>query len=65
MSFVKKPPKELVEAEAAFGGNPFVISCREWFDEKGFLTKKQKEALTAIEDDYDDDEHRLAWHDMF
>jgi len=39
-------PKELLDAEQRVPHSAFVQSCRAFFDKRGFLSDKQKRALT-------------------
>jgi hypothetical protein len=40
----------LADAEDAFPDSDFVSSVNEWFDEHGFITESQEEALNRIVD---------------
>lgn len=42
--------KALRRAEEAFPDSDYVASVREWFNEKGFITEAQEEALAKIAD---------------
>ena len=43
---------ELSAAEKRDPGNPFVLSCRKFFTERGFLSDKQKSALRRVTKTY-------------
>ncbi len=46
MSGLEEGPQELLDAEARCPESKFVQSCRDFFDDRGFLSAKQLNALT-------------------